>query len=184
MAVKTDWSAGDVLTASQVKTYLANSGLVYVTSVDIPGGTTYVSVPDAFSADYDDYIVKVSGLNIATSGDVDFQFETSGGTAVTTNYSLTGGYHNWGSSSYVGVTGTAWGLPTVASYDNSFHLEIQDPFKTEYSWLQTHLCNNSRAYWLNGRHASATSYTRFRLTASYTLSGSDAHIDVYGYRHP
>jgi hypothetical protein len=184
MAVKTDWAAGDVLTAAQVNTYLANSGLVFVTSVEIPGGTTYVSVPSAFSATYDDYVIKVSGLNIATSGDLSIQFEDSGGTAVTTNYSLCGGYHNWASASYVGTTDTAWALPMITGYDNSFHVEIQDPFKAKYSWMQTQFCNNSRAYWLNGRHASATSYTRFRITASYTLSGSDAHVDVYGYRHP
>ena len=183
MAVKTDWAAGDILTAAQVNTFLANSGLVWVKSVDIPGGTTYVSVTDAFSSNFDDYLIKVSGLNIATSGDVTFQFESSG-TPVTTNYSLVGHYQTWGTSSLVGFTDTGWSLPAVTSYDNGFHIELQDPAKTEYSFMQAHYCTNSRAYWMNGRHASTTAYSAFRLTSAYTLSGSDGHIDVYGYRHP
>ena len=184
MAVKTVWDPGEILTAYDVKNFLANSGLVYITSVDVPGGTSTVSVTDAFSLDFDDYLVKVSGLNIATSGNVNFQFETAG-TPITTNYSLAGHYQTWGAAALVGFTDTQFGFPAIASgYDNSFHIEIQDPAKTEYSYIQSHFCNQSRAYWLNGKHELSTAYSDFRLTASYTLSGTDAHIDVYGYRHP
>ena len=183
MAVKSDWSAGDVLTAAQVNTFLANSGLVWVKSVDILGGTSTVSVTDAFSGAFDDSLIKVSGLNIATSGDVTFQFETAG-TPITTNYSLVGHYQTWGAASLVGLTDTSWSLPAVTSYDNGFHIELQDPAKNDYSYFQAHYCTNTRAYSMNGRHASSTAFSDFRLTASYTLSGTDAHIDVYGYRHP
>jgi hypothetical protein len=185
MAVKTDWAAGDVLTASQVNTYLANSGLVFVTSVTISSSSgTTISVPNAFSEDFDDYLIKISGLDMASSADLLFQFEDANGDAVTTNYSAVGTYQTWGSASSVGFQSSTWGLPLSATELSNIHIEIQNPYKAKYSWMQTQYCQYARAYWVNGMHASTTTYGRFRLTSSSNFNATDGHIDVYGYRHP
>lgn len=52
MAIKT-FTTGEVLTASDTNTYLANSGLVFVKSQTIGSAVTSVTVSDAFSATYD-----------------------------------------------------------------------------------------------------------------------------------
>jgi hypothetical protein len=185
MAVKTDWAAGDVLTASQVNTYLANSGLVFVTSVEITSSSvSTISVPNAFSEDFDDYLIKISGLDMASSADLLFQFEDSGGSAVTTNYSTVGSYQTWGSASNVGFFSSTWGMPLSATELSNIHIEIQNPYKSNYSYMQTQYCHYSRAYWINGMHATSSPYGRFRLTSSSNFNATDGHIDVYGYRHP
>ena len=60
MAIKT-FTAGEVLNASDTNTYLANSGLVYIKQQTIGNLVPSVTVTDAFSADYDNYRVIVTG---------------------------------------------------------------------------------------------------------------------------
>lgn len=185
MAVKTNWAAGDVLTASQVSTYLANSGLVYVTSVNV--GSTPVdfkSVTQAFSADFDDYLIKVSQLEVESGAtDVYFYFENDNGEAVNTNYSYLSSYQTWGNSTQTVVAGTYWTFRVDDAIPNSFHLELQNCYTASYKWMQSHYCCDDRAYLARGRYAASNQYTRFRIDGNgYTLS--NGHIDVYGYRHP
>jgi hypothetical protein len=60
MAIKT-FTTGEVLTASDTNTYLANSGLVYITQVALTGATVQVS--DVFSSTYDNYRLVMSGAS-------------------------------------------------------------------------------------------------------------------------
>ena len=63
MAVKT-FTTGEVLTASNTNTYLANSGLVYIKEVALTG--TAVNITSCFSATYDAYQIVVSNLSSNT----------------------------------------------------------------------------------------------------------------------
>jgi hypothetical protein len=58
MAIKT-FTTGEVLTASDTNTYLANAGLVYVKSQTIGTGVSSVIVSDCFTTDYDNYKIVV-----------------------------------------------------------------------------------------------------------------------------
>ena len=185
MAVKTNWAAGDVLTASQVNTYLANSGLVYITSVNV-GATPvgYKSVTLAFNSDYDDYLIKVSQLEVESgTTDIYFYFENENGEKVDTNYSAVGTYQTWGASAEVGFNGSYWTFRVDDAIPNSFHIELQNCNQAAYKWMQAHYCTDDRAYWTNGKYAASTAFTRFRIDGNgKTLS--NGHIDVFGYRHP
>ena len=59
MAIKT-FTTGEVLTAADTNTYLANSGLVYVKSQTIGSAVSSVNVTSAFSSTYDNYVITLS----------------------------------------------------------------------------------------------------------------------------
>jgi hypothetical protein len=63
MAIKT-FTTGEVLTAADTNTYLANSGLVYITQATLTGAA--VSIQGCFSATYDSYLLQFS--NAKTTG--------------------------------------------------------------------------------------------------------------------
>lgn len=64
MAVKTFTS--EILTSSDTNTYLANAGLVYVTSATITAGASSVVVSNCFNSTYDRYkIIIESKVNTA-----------------------------------------------------------------------------------------------------------------------
>jgi hypothetical protein len=60
MAIKT-FTTGELLSSSDTNTYLANSGLVYVTSATIGTAVSSVAVANAFSATYDNYKIVAHG---------------------------------------------------------------------------------------------------------------------------
>ena len=67
MAVKT-FTTGEVLTASDTNTYLANSGLVYVTSTTVGSGVSSVTVSNCFTSTYDNYRIIWAGGTTSASG--------------------------------------------------------------------------------------------------------------------
>jgi hypothetical protein len=76
MAIKT-FTTGEVLTASDTNTYLANSGLVYIKEVALTG--TAVNITSCFSATYDAYQIVVSNLT-NSAGAVFLQWQLLSGT--------------------------------------------------------------------------------------------------------
>jgi hypothetical protein len=82
MSVKT-FTTGEVLTASDTNTYLANSGLVYVTQADL---TSALQITNCFSTTYDAYRIVVNTATVSASADITVQL-VSGSTPYTTaNY--------------------------------------------------------------------------------------------------
>ena len=67
MAIKT-FTTGEVLTASDTNTYLANAGLVYVTSATIGTAVSSVTVSNCFSSTYDAYRIVITGGVGTTAG--------------------------------------------------------------------------------------------------------------------
>ena len=67
MAIKT-FSTGEILTASDTNTYLANSGLVYVAKATLATNTT--DLVGCFSSTYDNYRIVLDGLNPNSSSDI------------------------------------------------------------------------------------------------------------------
>jgi len=83
MAVKT-FTTGEVLTASDTNTYLANSGLVYVTTANATSGTT-ISVNSCYTSTYTNYRVIAQG-NVGTGGEITMRFRASGSDDSAANY--------------------------------------------------------------------------------------------------
>ena len=80
MAIKT-FTTGELLTASDTNTYLANSGLVYITGGAL--SSTAVNFVGCFTSTYTDYRIVVDSLAWNATGDLFYQFLT--GTTPYTN---------------------------------------------------------------------------------------------------
>lgn len=181
MSVKV-FSTGEVLTASDTNTYLANSGLVYVKSQTVGSGVTSVTVSNAFSATYDNYKVQWQGASSLTTGNaVNMKM---GSTA-------TGYYGTMIYASYTGVGPSVVADNNVAQWTHcagsvrsqvTLDVDIFNPFRTQITTISssayTDFANaGKKTGWLD----TTTSYTDFTLNVgSGTWTGGT--ITVYGYR--
>jgi len=85
MAIKT-FATGEVLTASDTNTYLANSGLVYVTNFT-GTNTAVVNVDNCFTSTYDNYLLVIQSMTSHGNGFIpQIQFRYAGPTTQTTTY--------------------------------------------------------------------------------------------------
>lgn len=180
MAVKT-FAVGELVTASDANTYLANSGLVFVKSQTVGSGVSSVTVSSAFSAEYDAYRVVWTGGNGSAAGELSLRLGSS-----TANYY---GFIMYGS--YTGAT--LYGLNDSAQssfryvggldgFFGSLVFDIVNPFLARVTTINAQ--GNYGAFSFgtySGRHAETTSYSAFTITPNAgTLSGGV--ITVYGYR--
>jgi hypothetical protein len=189
MAIKT-FTTGEVLTAADTNTYLANSGLVYVGQTTATSGTT-LDLSNCFSSTYDAYRIVLSDIRLAGSGSINFQL-MNGTTPATTNYAWaftrvaydsTTSINGSGYPSYASTWITSNTSGTVSS---AFSMDVFNPFLAQVSYYQCNATDNRgvNGYGLQlggGTQYDATSYSsmRFTLTAS-TISNITA--TCYGYR--
>ena len=181
MAIKT-FTTGEVLTASDTNTYLANSGLVYIKEQAVVGSPASITVTGAFSATYDNYRIIYSGG--VCSGAVSIRTEIGGSVA---------GYY--GALNYVVYSSGA--TPVSASTNNQASWEFTGYGTTNYAFVSYDLMGpflakytayhaagwvaESAAGTSSGLHAQATSYTSIKLFPnSGTITGGTVYI--YGYR--
>lgn len=182
MAIKT-FATGEVLTASDTNTYLANSGLVYVTSTTIGSAVSSVTISNVFSSTYDNYQILITDFSMSSASNVEMQLR-AGGTTSTTAYYWAGIYMAYTSSTVNGENsnnGSAWVLGFSDGSDNSLIFDVAMP----YTATQTHytISHGNPSYFGTkaGYHATTSSYTDFVLKpASGTMTGGT--ITVYGYR--
>jgi hypothetical protein len=180
MAIKT-FSVGEVLTASDTNTYLANSGLVYVTSTTIGSAVSSVTVSNVFSSTYDDYRIIYSGGTASASVNLLLSF----GSATTEYY---GSYYydlytgantgtvrrNNGANLYVGNAGTTAGRAQCI-------IDVCSPNLAQRTTISGLNYGDGFAGWCAGEQFSATSFTSFTFSPfTGTLTGGT--LRVYGYR--
>lgn len=84
MAIKT-FATGEVLTASDTNTFLANSGLVYVTQTSFTTAS-FVQINNCFTSTYDNYRIVVNLYSDSTSGRYCHAQLSVSGTPTTTGY--------------------------------------------------------------------------------------------------
>jgi len=111
MAIKT-FTTGEVLTASDTNTYLANAGWVYVNSGTFTGQTA-VQVNSVFTSTYSNYklVFENMGTAAGTHG-ANIQL-TASGTASTANYSYGAQYWTLATT----PTTNPFGMASGASFD-------------------------------------------------------------------
>ncbi len=186
MAIKT-FTTGEVLTASDTNTYLANSGLVFVKQVTVPATSPTVDVTSCFSSTYDNYMVSFSGIT------------STGGNGGTINYKLLSGSTPsstayYGNTFYIvtaasgvmsnapfsnGPNGEALSIST--STTNAGVFQLQSPYLAQYTRSQHMSADNNYVRWNSMVHQSATSYDGIQfLPSAGTITGGT--ITVYGYR--
>lgn len=176
MTTPPDFTAGSVLTAGQ----LNKAALWLVKTQTIGSGVSSVTVTDAFSADFDNYLVTISGGVASVGNALGVQLG-----ATTSGYSYSfifNGYSNTvsglgtttGSNFLYGGAGSTTSLQMSAT--------ITSPYLAEWTYCSSSSVNSSWAGTMVGHLPNTTQYTDLTIvTSSGTITGGT--IRVYGYRN-
>jgi hypothetical protein len=179
MAVKT-FTAGNVLTASDTNTYLANSGLVYVKQVTVGSAVASIAVADAFSATYENY--KITYTNGASSATTVINFSLTGST--------NGHYAVMLYNPYAGGAGAAVYSNNRANWTHAgggvannpnLNIELQMPFLAKPTFMFGNYNDGTNTGMITGYQSQATSFTGFTF-APDTGTFTGGTVTVYGYR--
>ena len=179
MATKT-FLTGEVLTAADTNTYLANSGLVFVKSQTVGTAVSSVTVANAFSATYDNYKIMYSGGTASGGSLIGLRL---GATAA--NYKNSYIYTSWnntvtGSGSAADATFARFGRAGTLG-TSSGACELLSPFLTVPTRFVGQDISATDGGMFVGYMDNTTSYTDFTLIPSgVTLTGGT--VTVYGYR--
>jgi hypothetical protein len=191
MAIKT-FTTGEVLTAADTNTYLANSGLVYITSQSLT--TSATNVVGCFTSAYTNYRVVIDSMSVSAAADIYFRL-LSGTTpasganydyamysvnAIGTSANVTAAADTYGFSG-ISITGAGVGGTVFASAS-------LDVFMPQLN-LRTPVFANAIGV-IGGTygsrsgmsvHATAGVYDGIRIDtrSAVTMTGT---ITVYGYR--
>jgi hypothetical protein len=183
MAIKT-FTTGEVLTAADTNTYLANSGLVYITSSAITGSS--VSINSCFTSTYDNY--KIFFQIATSSGDPEIRLTLRlAGTDSVVNYQTgawladSAGTLNYSASGAYSRIGIAY---NAAQNTCSGSLDIFSPaLATNTSWVGNTTNSTgsaARTISIGACHLTATAYDGLTITAGTgTFTG---RLTIMGYR--
>lgn len=162
----------------------ASGGLTLVKTQTIGTTVAAVTVSDAFSATYDNYLITVNGG--VASGDINMGLTVG---AAATGYYASRLYILYSSATVTGdVLSNATNYGTVVrgstnSLNGSFNL--YDPFNAKNTHMTCNMVGSSTgSFWQTGGGylANTTSYTAFTLTCGTgTVTGGT--IRVYGYQN-
>ena len=190
MAIKT-FTTGEVLTASDTNTYLANAGLVYVGSTSF-SNATFAQLSNVFTSTYDNYRIIFSSYNTTASPSYSHFQLTSAGTPATSNYfsksiwwsmSAAGGTavdHDYRNDRLcLGPLGIDPSEPLLAAID------VSQPFLAKSTQMTGNTTGSFyTAYYAmtinGGVNTNATSYDGIKFFA--TAGNVTGTITVYGYR--
>lgn len=163
-------------------TAVGNSGLVYVKSQTVGSAVGSVTVSDAFSATYNNYVITYEGGTISSAANINLALGSS-----TTTYFQTLVYGAYTDTSPLLATTnnnrTAWAWAGGGDTNSVFvNVTLMAPFLSYYTRILGGAYQGPTASgWTSGIHKTASSYTAFTLTPEAgTLSGGT--ITVYGYR--
>lgn len=183
MAVKT-FTSGETLTAADTNTYLANSGLVYVSSTTVGSGVSSVTVSSAFSSTYDSYKIVISGMKTSVSSPI-VRLQLSG---ITAGYFTSMVYQLASSSTVNGYneSSVAYFAVSIGANENS-RIEF-DLFgmnaatgkmgNSEFAGYDNSASYGGSTFLVNTSGAVSTGFVL--SSSSGTLSNGT--VTVYGYR--
>jgi hypothetical protein len=156
-------------------------GLVLVKAQTIGSAVTSVAVTGAFSTDYDNYKIMISGGAGSTNGSLQLQL----GSTTTGYYNGFGGATFAGANDFGGYSNQA-NMQNVGRASTSTlyaNVELVNPFLTKntfvtYTWVVNETSGRAR---INGSYLNdSTSYTGFTIIVETgTVTGGT--IAVYGY---
>ena len=155
------------------------AGLVLVKKQTIGTAVSSVTVSDAFSATYQNYLIQVSGgANSASGASLNFRLGS-----LTTGYYGAFPYSTYGNVLALTGTSNASSLPyfgIATTNGMTAHINVNNPFLTMRTMFMADFFDNSGGGRTTGFVDSATSQTAFTLT---TTSGNmtGGTIYVYGY---
>ena len=204
MAIKT-FTTGEVLTASDTNTYLANAGLVAVTPSAVTNGTiisgtasatvnatqSTVVLKDVFSSTFDSYRVVISNLTMSSTaaGTIIYAKMHDGTNPASTNYNWAFSRIDIAATTVAGVTnalgtnGILVGYGTGDKFGTTFDV-VNPNLATHTIFPQVSGVNVSTGYIYigAGMHQTSTAYTSLQLAISGANTMTGGTITVYGYR--
>jgi hypothetical protein len=180
MAIKT-FTTGEVLTASDTNTYLANSGLVFVKSQTIGSAVSSVNVTSAFNSTYDSYLIQINGG--AGSGTSTLGLRLG---AKTTNYRYQFVYGEWTNTPLAAGTVSGDRFEFAGSTDangSTMSATIMNPNLAKSTRVVAD-CTFSGNYSgvMTGLDANTTQYTDFTIVVGGVVTLTGGTINVYGFR--
>jgi hypothetical protein len=187
MAIKT-FTTGELLTAADTNTYLANSGLVFVSSTNIANPSSAVSIDNCFTSTYDNYRVTVRISNSTGANDCYLRFRVGGSDDTAAVYGwmylgLTAGgasLNSSGGGQNFSYTGTSVSATAIAA---TFSFDVMSPFLAEETRTYGFGYNRAAGGMRVGaiQHTNATSFDGFTIYPSAN-DWTAGIITVYGYR--
>jgi hypothetical protein len=191
MAIKT-FTTGEVLTAADTNTYLANSGLVYIT------GTTFsnvasVTLQNCFSSTYDNYHLSFNVYGGNTAANYCYFQLGVGTTPTTTSYLSKSMWWDIGNPStfvFVNCDGRDTGMSLgpvgfSGAQEGSYDVDVHYPFASRVTRMSGHGSGLYAGVYFTGvstagYNSTTTSFNSIKLLpVTSTIYGT---IDVYGYR--
>ena len=182
MAIKT-FTTGEVLTAADTNTYLANPGWTYITSGALSSAVNFAG---CFSATYTNYrIVCTVDTHSGAAANI-LAFPLVGTTPNTTaaNYLMSGQEQSYSSGSLVTFFNNAvqagWAVGRLNGDGASaiFYMEILNPFVSQKTFYKTEYVDAGYSGRTGGLLTVTTSYDGIRFTGP-TMTGT---VTIYGYR--
>ena len=183
MATKT-FTTGEVLTAADTNTYLANSGLVYVANGTLSLTTSATNVTGVFSSTYKQYRVLLNVTARSTGNRFDMRY-LAGTTPTNTNYyqgGIGGDYASNTTIYYQRSNNDAQFFGETSSGVSAVTLDIYNPNKasTTIHTGQVISSSNGIGFSIGGLQSSGTQFTGFQL---FTNTGTmTVEYQVFGYR--
>jgi hypothetical protein len=183
MAIKT-FTTGEVLTAADTNTYLANSGLVFVKSQSVGSNVSSVEITSVFSSTYDNYKVIYAGGNMTGNADISLQLGPSSVSGYNANYYSTLMYINGNPGAFdkaqgANVSTMSWvGGGSANGAYSSF--EIYNPNLAKWTRVVNGIYQSGNAVGTQqGEQQNTGQYTALTLIGGNMTGGT---ITVYGYR--
>ena len=184
MAIKT-FTTGEVLTAANTNTYLTNAGLVYVKEQTIGTGVTQQNVANAFSSEYTNYRILVTGGAASATCAVQIRL----GSSATGYYQAmnTARYDNLGGGPAGFNNATTWqvGRAWTDTLSLEFELlgpQLAKPTTIRGDWNDTRVIAGTGGTVYTGVHTVATAFTDFIFFFDSGATVTGGTIAVYGYR--
>lgn len=158
------------------------SGMQLVKTQTIGSAVSSVTVTNAFSSTYDNYLITITGgaSSVGDNGRLKLGSSTSQhyGLVMYASYALPGTYAGAGDVNAAQFS-FCWRTLTTSLYA---HIVVSSPYLSEVTYIEGTWVADTAAGKYAGFHDSTTSFTDFTLAPqSGTLTGGT--IRVYGYRN-
>jgi hypothetical protein len=175
------FNAGEVLTAADMN----GVGLWLVKSQTVGTGVSSVVVTGAFSANYDNYRVIISGVD-ASSDELGFYMTLSASTGSTYSSAIKWVPFNTGTmdGSQLNNSATGWLIGLTGNLDNTnVVLDIFQPFTTRRTNFSTQSAQGRYMVYGGGSDSNTASSTGFTIIGPSGMTFTGGTIRVYGYRN-
>lgn len=192
MATPPDFTVGQVLTAAQMNAVglwrvttctVSSAGGTAATAsngvITVGSGNTSVTVNNAFSADFDNYLIQYNGGVCSTGVELSVRLGAS-----VTNYRWSIIYTTYTTATPLAIVANAGSsfqyIGRATTTTNTLACEIRAPYLAKPTYLTSNYVADDASGVCNGIHTDSTQHTSFTIFPQLgNITGGE--IRVYGY---